>query len=169
MAYWDNPSVRRGWGQISGGGMRTLVDSAAWLRQRQAGIEAAIAPAPSEVQRVWTGQVTALSLIAGCNYRWLYAATPVHLNVTTLAAAADPSIRYATAAAQVHAYNLYEWPTSGSTQDSILGDGTLPEHIPAGFAVVAVRGIVRITSLRGEDGVPLHVFDRANGIDGECP
>ncbi len=149
--------------------MRTMVDSAAWLYSRRPEIERAIAPQLHEVQHVWTAQIVMLELLPGCTRRWRYSATPVLANVTTLAAVADTSHRYATAAEQVHCYNLYEWPITGTTQDpTYLADGTLVANIPAGFAVVPVRGIVRMTSLRGEDGVPLHIFDRANGIDGVC-
>ena len=172
MTYWGPPIVQRGVGPLTGGALNDVTQSTHWLRAHRQGIAGLLSGTGSpDVSPPWLGTIASSTLVSGCTRRWTYTVTPVDLTAL-LGIAANANTRHldpAAASTYATCYNLYEWPTTGTTDPATLGDGSDPAHIPTGFAVMPVRGIVWIRRHLTTTATYLQLFDRPNGIDGTCP
>lgn len=157
MSYYA-PIVERGIGRVSGRALNAVVDSAEWTRERRDSVDRLLAATQPDSLGTFLARVTSATLLSA--NRWTY--TLEHHDLT---AAVASQAHADTAITSFTAYNLYEIEHSAT---GALGDGSVALHIPAGFAVVPVSGIVLVHLVRATDASILYMFDRACGIDGVC-
>lgn len=166
MSYWAPPIIARGTGPLTGGAFHQIVETVHHARGQQAAIAKILEPDFGSGVELWVGLIIATSSVT--TRKWRYTLERQELTLSTLTNGTHPDIRMqdaATGGASVYAYNLYEWTQPNAN----LGDGTQVGHIPAGFSVIAVDGLVSVWTMRDSIGDTIHIFDRANGIDGVCP
>ena len=169
MTYFS-PFYSRGHPGMGAGATRQIVDGGTYIEEKKAQIDQLFLADNSWKVQTWIGQINSSALISGATNRWLYqvkkkelTTTPQTYNTNTkdhldLSTYIDPS-------KTTPCYNLYEYK---HTSTGTLGDGTPVSQIPNGFQVVPVVGVVIVYQSIQESGEILYVFDRQNGLSGQC-
>ena len=146
-----------------------------WTETNRNDVDALIRGNFTNYSPPWPGLIGESVAIAGATNRWKYqiskvllTATPTVFSTNTIT---DPDKTDYTLVSSVlttfvEAYNLYEFK---HTSSGYLGDGTALADIPAGFSVVPVVGVVTVHQIIDATGNIIYVFDRNNGIGGDCP
>ena len=145
-----------------------------WTETNRNDVDALIRGNFTNYSPPWPGLITESVAIAGATNRWKYQISKVLLtstpNVYSTNTITDPDATDYTLVSSVlttfvDAYNLYEFKHTSSGE---LGDGTPLTDIPQGFTLVAVVGVVHVHQIIDETGSIIYIFERNNGLSGNC-
>ena len=155
---------------MGAGATRQIVDGGTYIEEKKAQIDQLFLADNSWKVQTWIGQINSSALISGATNRWLYQIKKMELTTTPQTYTTNTAIHldlstYVDLSKTTPCYNLYEYKHSSS---GTLGDGTPVSQIPNGFQVVPVVGVVIVYQSIQQSGEILYVFDRQNGLSGQC-
>ena len=155
---------------MGAGATRQIVDGGTYIEEKRAQIDELFLADNSWKVQTWVGQIHSSALISGETNRWLYQIKKKQLTTTPEIYSTNTvdhldTSTYISPAVVTACYNLYEYK---HTTSGTLGDGTPVSQIPNGFQVVPVVGVVIVYQSIQESGEILYVFDRQNGMSGQC-
>lgn len=166
MTYYD-PFYLKGLPGMGAGATNQIVSGGVFVEQYKSRILNLFEPNNDFSVTQWFGEIT-LSTLFSAN-RWLYRIRKINFTITpqTLpnTQASTDNLPYPEPLKYVEAYNLYEYKNTGA---GLLADGTPIINIPAGFTLQPVNGIVLVYQAINIDGLVVFLFDRQNGLGGEC-
>lgn len=116
----------------------------------------------------WMGLIVSTTVLSA--NRWNYRVRKINLTATPAVVATNTSTHldtsaYVSPATDVLAYNLWEYQALAT---GLLADGTPIANIPSGLTVRAVSGVVMVYQWLNSEGTVIFVFDRPNGLGGNC-
>jgi len=116
----------------------------------------------------WMGLIVSSTVLT--TNRWSYRVRKINLTATPAVVATNTATHldtsaYVAPATDVLAYNLWEYQALSTGN---LADGTPIANIPSGLTVRAVSGVVMVYQWLNSEGTVIFVFDRPNGLGGNC-